>query len=118
MQLASQLQGRRPFSLRRRACLSAPMRRGAVFIIVGVVRQGFDGNVAPTTCPAISRTKSNRGTAIKVIATEVLIHRPVLEHVVDGRKDGAGDGHDGFVGAAPGFDAGSSASVPTATSSV
>src|SRR5258706_15531953 len=45
------------------------------------------------------------GTAIEVIETEVLIHRPVLEHVVDGGKDGAGNGHDGFVGAAPGFDA-------------
>src|SRR6516165_5979508 len=45
------------------------------------------------------------GTAIEVIATEVLIHRPVLEHVVDGGKDGGGNGHDGLVGAAPGFDA-------------
>src|SRR6266566_3579478 len=45
------------------------------------------------------------GTAIEVIAAEVLIHRPVLEHVVDGGKDGGGNGHDGLVGAAPGFDA-------------
>src|SRR5712672_4830593 len=29
------------------------------------------------------------GTAIEVIATEVLIHRPVLEHVVDGGKETA-----------------------------
>src|SRR5712671_3591908 len=45
------------------------------------------------------------GTAIEVIATEVLIHRPVLEHVVDGGKDGGGNGHDGLLGAAPRFDA-------------
>src|SRR5439155_17844957 len=46
-----------------------------------------------------------RGTAIEVFATEVLIHRPVLEHVVDRGKDGGGDGHDRLLGAAPGFDA-------------
>src|SRR6266853_1505149 len=45
------------------------------------------------------------GTAIEVIAAEVLIHRPVLKHVVDGGKDGGGDGHDRLLGAAPGFDA-------------
>src|SRR5208282_831921 len=45
------------------------------------------------------------GTAIEVIAAEVLVHRPVLEHVVDGGKDGGGDGHDRLLGAAPGFDA-------------
>src|SRR5487761_1094590 len=45
------------------------------------------------------------GTAIEVIAAEVFVHRPVLEHVVDGGKDGGGDGHDRLLGAAPGFDA-------------
>src|SRR5665213_3538501 len=45
------------------------------------------------------------GTAIEVIAAEVLIHRPILEHVVDGGKDGGGDGHYRLLGAAPGFDA-------------
>src|SRR5229473_5404969 len=44
-------------------------------------------------------------TAIEVIAAEVLVHRPVLEHVVDGGKDGGDDGHDRLLGAAPGFDA-------------
>src|SRR5260370_24931992 len=44
-------------------------------------------------------------TAIEVIAAEVLVHRPVLEHVVDGGKDGGGDGHDRLLGAAPRFDA-------------
>ena len=34
------------------------------------------------------------GTAIKVLASEMLIHRPVLEHVVDGGKDRGGDGDD------------------------
>jgi ABC-type uncharacterized transport system substrate-binding protein len=32
------------------------------------------------------------------------IHRAILEHVVDGAKDGGGDGHDRPFGAAPGFD--------------
>src|ERR1700730_9496876 len=45
------------------------------------------------------------GTAIEVIATEVVIHRAVLEHVVDGGKDGGGDCHNSLLGAAPGFDA-------------
>src|SRR6266853_4735676 len=44
-------------------------------------------------------------TAIEVIAAEVLVHRPVLKHVVDGGKDGGDDGHDGLLGAAPRFDA-------------
>src|SRR6266849_492853 len=44
-------------------------------------------------------------TANEVIAAEVLVHRPVLEHVVDGGKDGGDDGHDRLVGAAPRFDA-------------
>src|SRR4029077_21195730 len=43
------------------------------------------------------------GTAIEVITAEVLIHRPVLEHVVDGGKDGGGDGHDRLLGATPNF---------------
>src|ERR1700681_1242147 len=40
-----------------------------------------------------------------MIAAEVFVDRPVLEHVVDGGKDGGGDGHDRLLGAAPGFDA-------------
>src|SRR5215468_6742200 len=46
-----------------------------------------------------------RGTAIEVIVAEVLVRRAVLEHVVDSGEDGGGDGHDGLLGAAPGFDA-------------
>jgi len=45
------------------------------------------------------------GTAIEVIAAEVLVHRPVLEHVVDGGEDRGCDGHDRLFGATPGFDA-------------
>src|SRR5258708_4292358 len=45
------------------------------------------------------------GTAIEVIAAEVLVHRAILEHVVDRGKDGGDDGHDRLLGAAPGFDA-------------
>src|SRR5712671_580205 len=45
------------------------------------------------------------GPALEVVAAEVLIHRAVLEHVVDGGKDGGDDGHDRLLGAAPGFDA-------------
>src|SRR5229473_2259453 len=45
------------------------------------------------------------GTTIEVIAAEILICRPVLEHVVDRGKVGGGDGHDRLLGAAPGFDA-------------
>src|SRR5260370_41833813 len=44
------------------------------------------------------------GPALEVVAAEVLIHRAVLEHVVDGGKDGGDDGHDRLLGAAPGFD--------------
>jgi len=33
------------------------------------------------------------------------LHRPSLEHVVDGGQDGGDDGHDHLFGAAPGFDA-------------
>jgi hypothetical protein len=32
--------------------------------------------------------------AVEMFATEVLIHRPILKHVVDGREDGSSDGHD------------------------
>src|ERR1700719_5185982 len=46
------------------------------------------------------------GTAIEVIAAEVLVDRAVLEHVVDGSKDRGGDGHDRLFGATAGFDAG------------
>src|SRR5215475_4522538 len=34
------------------------------------------------------------GAAIEVVGTEILIRRPVLEHVVDGGQDGGDDGHD------------------------
>src|SRR4029077_8860843 len=40
-----------------------------------------------------------------MVAAEVVIHRAVLEHVVDGGQDGGDDGHDRLLGAAPGFDA-------------
>src|SRR5215831_2450958 len=40
-----------------------------------------------------------------MVAAEVLIHRAVLEHVVDGGKDRGDDGHDRLLGAAPGFEA-------------
>ena len=39
-----------------------------------------------------------------MFATEVLIHRPILKHVVDGREDRGCDGHDSLLGTAPGFD--------------
>ena len=45
------------------------------------------------------------GATIEVTGAKVLIHGPVLEHVIDGRKDGGGDGDDCLLGAAPGFDA-------------
>ena len=35
---------------------------------------------------------------------KVLVHRSVLEHVIDGGQDGGNDGHDRPLGAAPGFD--------------
>ena len=44
------------------------------------------------------------GAAVKVFATEVLIHRPVLKHVVDGREDGSRDRYDGLLRTASGFD--------------
>ena len=43
------------------------------------------------------------GTAMEVIAAEVLVHRAVLEHVVDGGKDGGGDGHDRLLGGPAGL---------------
>src|SRR6516162_7806813 len=42
---------------------------------------------------------------IEVVGAEVLVHRSVLEHVIDGREDRGGDGHDRLLGAAPRFDA-------------
>src|ERR1700730_8967562 len=45
------------------------------------------------------------GTAIEVISAEVLVHRPIFEHVVDGGEDRGDDGHDCLLGAAPRFDA-------------
>src|ERR1700726_1373934 len=45
------------------------------------------------------------GTSIEVIAAEVLVHRAVFEHVVDGSKDRGRDGHDRLLGATTGFDA-------------
>src|SRR5690242_4119046 len=44
------------------------------------------------------------GPALKMFATEVLIHRPILKHVVDGREDGSGDGHDSLLRTAAGFE--------------
>jgi hypothetical protein len=40
-----------------------------------------------------------------VISAEVLVHRPILEHVVDGGENRGDDGHDCLLGAAPSFDA-------------
>ena len=45
------------------------------------------------------------GVALEMVAAEVLIHRAVLEHVVDGGQDRGDDGHDRLLGAAPGFEA-------------
>jgi hypothetical protein len=45
------------------------------------------------------------GTSIEVIAAEVLVHRAVFEHVVDGSKDRGRNGHDRLFGATTGFDA-------------
>ena len=39
-----------------------------------------------------------------MVGAEVLIHRAVLEHVLDGGQDGGNDGHDRLLGATPGFD--------------
>jgi hypothetical protein len=33
------------------------------------------------------------GAPVEMFATEVVIHRPILKHVVDGREDGSRDGH-------------------------
>jgi hypothetical protein len=43
--------------------------------------------------------------ALEMVAAEVVIHRAVLEHVVDGGQDGSDDGPDRLLGAAPGSDA-------------
>jgi hypothetical protein len=45
------------------------------------------------------------GTAIEMIGAKVFVHRPILEHVVDGGQDGGEDGHDRLLWAAPGSDA-------------
>jgi len=45
------------------------------------------------------------GTAIEVIAAEVMVHCPVLEHVVVGGEDRGRDGRDRLFGATPGCDA-------------
>ena len=44
-------------------------------------------------------------TAIKVLAAEILLHRSVLELVVNGGKNRGGDSDDRLLRAAPGFDA-------------
>jgi hypothetical protein len=41
---------------------------------------------------------------ITCVRTEVLIHRPILKHVVDSREDGSSDGHDSLLRTAPGFE--------------
>src|SRR5258707_15772169 len=48
---------------------------------VSEVCQGFDQACFLPVC----------GTTIAVIGAEILIHRAVLEHVVDGGEDGGGD---------------------------
>jgi hypothetical protein len=40
-----------------------------------------------------------------MIGAKVFVHRPILEHVVDGGQDGGEDGHDRLLWAAPGSDA-------------
>jgi hypothetical protein len=45
------------------------------------------------------------GLALEVVAAEVVIHRAVLEHVVDGGQDGGDDAYDGLLAAALGFEA-------------
>ena len=42
---------------------------------------------------------------VEVVGAEILVERPVLEHVVDGAQEGGGDGADGFLGASAGLDA-------------
>src|SRR5215467_2954476 len=44
------------------------------------------------------------GAPVKMFAAEVLIHRPILKHVVDGREDGSRDRYDGLLRTASGFD--------------
>jgi len=43
-------------------------------------------------------------SAVEVIGAEILVQRPVLEHVVDGAQEGGGDRADGFFGASAGLD--------------
>jgi hypothetical protein len=51
-----------------------------------------------------SRT-NHGGVALEMVAAEVLIHRAVFEHVVDGGQDRGDDSHDRLLGAAPRFEA-------------
>src|SRR5262249_61605975 len=44
------------------------------------------------------------GGGMKVVGAEVMVQRSVLEHVVDGGKDGGGDRHDRLLGASLCFD--------------
>jgi len=43
--------------------------------------------------------------AIEVIVAEILIHRSILEHVIDGREHGCGHGHDRLLCSAAHLDA-------------
>src|SRR5262249_29875830 len=45
------------------------------------------------------------GVGIEVVGTEVLIHRSVLEHVIDGREDRSRNGNNSLLGAAAASDA-------------
>jgi hypothetical protein len=45
------------------------------------------------------------GVTLELVAAEILIHRAILEHVVDGGQDRGDDSHDRLLGTAPGFHA-------------
>src|SRR5215472_10692739 len=45
------------------------------------------------------------GVGIEVVGTEVLIHRSVLEHVIDGREERSRNGNNSLLGAAASSDA-------------
>src|ERR1700716_1407541 len=65
-------------------------------------RGAWPGTTGGTRLTA--RPLTGRSVA-EVISAEVLVHRPIFEHVVDGGEDRGDDGHDCLLGAAPRFDA-------------
>src|SRR5215469_6950954 len=72
----------------------------------GLGSEGFDLHGVAKVSEAFDQTSFFLviGAVVKVFATEVVIHRPILKHVVDGREDGGGDGHDSLLRTAAGFD--------------